>query len=36
MDVIFGGVVGKQLPAGVTKGQFVEGLRAPARTTSRT
>jgi ATP-binding cassette subfamily B multidrug efflux pump len=28
MDVIFGGVVGKQLPAGVSKEQFVEGLRA--------
>jgi ATP-binding cassette subfamily B multidrug efflux pump len=28
MDVIFGGVVGKQLPAGVSKDQFVEGLRA--------
>ncbi|KRE50528.1 multidrug ABC transporter ATP-binding protein [Arthrobacter sp. Soil736] len=28
MDVIFGGVVGKQLPAGVSKVQFVEGLRA--------
>jgi ATP-binding cassette subfamily B protein len=27
MDVIFGGVVGKQLPAGVSKDQFVEGLR---------
>lgn len=28
MDVIFGGVVGKQLPAGASKEQFVEGLRA--------
>jgi ATP-binding cassette subfamily B multidrug efflux pump len=28
MDVIFGGVVGKQLPSGVSKDQFVEGLRA--------
>ncbi|MCE3245571.1 MAG: multidrug transporter ATP-binding protein, partial [Arthrobacter sp.] len=28
MDVIFGGVVGKQLPAGLSKEQFVEGLRA--------
>lgn len=28
MDVIFGGVVGKQLPAGVSKEQFVDGLRA--------
>ena len=28
MDVIFGGVVGKQLPAGVSKDQFVDGLRA--------
>ncbi|MBD1543759.1 ABC transporter ATP-binding protein [Arthrobacter sp. IA7] len=28
MDVIFGGVVGKQLPAGVSKDQFVEGLRS--------
>lgn len=28
MDVIFGGVVGKQLPAGVSKEQFVSGLRA--------
>ncbi|WP_307031686.1 ABC transporter ATP-binding protein [Arthrobacter globiformis] len=28
MDVIFAGVVGKQLPAGVSKDQFVEGLRA--------
>lgn len=28
MDVIFGGVVGKQLPAGASKDQFVEGLRA--------
>ena len=28
MDVIFGGVIGKQLPAGGTKEQFVEGLRA--------
>jgi ATP-binding cassette, subfamily B, multidrug efflux pump len=28
MDVIFGGVVGKQLPAGVSKEQFVNGLRA--------
>ncbi|KIS28575.1 multidrug ABC transporter ATP-binding protein [Arthrobacter sp. SPG23] len=28
MDVIFGGVVGKQLPAGVSKDQFVAGLRA--------
>src|SRR5688572_2748000 len=28
MDVIFGGVVGRQLPAGVSKEQFVEGLRA--------
>lgn len=27
MDVIFGGVVGKQLPAGASKEQFVEGLR---------
>ncbi|GAA1279684.1 ABC transporter ATP-binding protein [Arthrobacter pascens] len=27
MDVIFGGVVGKQLPAGVSKEQFVDGLR---------
>ncbi|MFP3463091.1 ABC transporter ATP-binding protein [Arthrobacter globiformis] len=27
MDVIFGGVVGKQLPAGVSKDQFVAGLR---------
>jgi ATP-binding cassette subfamily B multidrug efflux pump len=36
MDVIFGGVVGKQLPAGVSKDQFVEGLRRRARTTSRT
>ena len=27
MDVIFGGVVGKQLPAGVSKDQFVDGLR---------
>jgi ATP-binding cassette subfamily B protein len=27
MDVIFSGVVGKQLPAGVSKDQFVEGLR---------
>lgn len=36
MDVIFGGVVGKQLPAGVSKDQFVDGLRAQATTTSRT
>jgi ATP-binding cassette subfamily B protein len=28
MDVIFGGVVGKQLPSGVSKDQFVDGLRA--------
>ena len=28
MDVIFGGVIGKQLPSGGTKDQFVEGLRA--------
>jgi ATP-binding cassette subfamily B protein len=28
MDVIFGGVVGKQLPDGASKEQFVEGLRA--------
>lgn len=28
MDVIFGGVVGKQLPAGISKEQFVDGLRA--------
>ena len=28
MDVIFGGVVGRQLPAGVSKEQFVEGLRS--------
>ncbi|CAH0283867.1 putative ABC transporter ATP-binding protein Rv1272c [Arthrobacter sp. Bi83] len=28
MDVIFGGVVGKQLPASVSKEQFVSGLRA--------
>jgi ATP-binding cassette, subfamily B, multidrug efflux pump len=28
MDVIFGGVVGKQLPAGVGKEQFVAGLRS--------
>ncbi|MET1155021.1 ABC transporter transmembrane domain-containing protein, partial [Arthrobacter sp.] len=28
MDVIFGGVIGKQLPAGGTKEQYVEGLRA--------
>ncbi|MEN8583855.1 ABC transporter ATP-binding protein [Arthrobacter sp. KBS0703] len=28
MDVIFGGVVGKQLPGGASKEQFVEGLRA--------
>lgn len=27
MDVIFAGVVGKQLPAGVSKDQFVDGLR---------
>ncbi|CAM3092691.1 putative ABC transporter ATP-binding protein [Arthrobacter ulcerisalmonis] len=27
MDVIFAGVVGKQLPAGASKDQFVEGLR---------
>ncbi|MCA4133927.1 ABC transporter ATP-binding protein/permease [Arthrobacter sp. M4] len=27
MDVIFGGIIGKQLPAGVTKEQFAEGLR---------
>ena len=27
MDVIFAGVVGKQLPAGVSKDQFVAGLR---------
>jgi ATP-binding cassette subfamily B multidrug efflux pump len=27
MDVIFGGVVGKQLPAGASKEEFVEGLR---------
>ncbi|HEY8701359.1 MAG TPA: ABC transporter ATP-binding protein [Arthrobacter sp.] len=27
MDVIFGGVVGKQLPAGASKDQFVAGLR---------
>ncbi|HJV98849.1 MAG TPA: ABC transporter ATP-binding protein [Arthrobacter sp.] len=27
MDVIFGGVVGKQLPAGASKDEFVEGLR---------
>ena len=27
MDVIFAGVVGKQLPAGVSKEQFVDGLR---------
>ena len=27
MDVIFGGVVGKQLPAGASKEQFVAGLR---------
>ena len=26
MDVIFGGVVGKQLPAGASKDEFVEGL----------
>jgi ATP-binding cassette subfamily B multidrug efflux pump len=28
MDVIFGGVVGKQLPSGGSKDQFVEGLRS--------
>nr|WP_169337750.1 ABC transporter ATP-binding protein [Pseudoclavibacter soli] len=28
MDVIFNGVIGGQLPAGVSKDQFVEGLRA--------
>jgi ATP-binding cassette subfamily B protein len=28
MDVIFAGVVGKQLPAGATKDQFIEGLRS--------
>ncbi len=28
MDVIFAGVVGKQLPAGATKEQFIEGLRS--------
>src|SRR5690349_7065266 len=27
MDVIFAGVVGRQLPAGVSKDQFVDGLR---------
>lgn len=27
MDVIFGGVVGKQLPAGASKEEFVDGLR---------
>ncbi|RDV11229.1 ABC transporter ATP-binding protein [Arthrobacter sp. RT-1] len=27
MDVIFAGVVGKQLPAGLSKDQFVDGLR---------
>lgn len=32
MDVIFGGVVGRQLPAGVSKEQFVEGLRAQGQT----
>lgn len=36
MDVIFGGVVGKQLPAGASKEEFVEGLRQQGRTTSRT
>ena len=28
MDVIFAGVVGKQLPAGATKEQFIAGLRS--------
>ncbi|WP_309106656.1 ABC transporter ATP-binding protein [Arthrobacter sp.] len=28
MDVIFSGVVGKELPSGVSKDQFVEGLRS--------
>jgi ATP-binding cassette subfamily B protein len=28
MDVIFAGVVGKQLPAGATKDQFIDGLRS--------
>ncbi|BCT75141.1 hypothetical protein SCMU_09830 [Sinomonas cyclohexanicum] len=28
MDIIFAGVIGKQMPAGVTKDQVIEGLRA--------
>ncbi|MDP9885303.1 ATP-binding cassette subfamily B protein [Sinomonas atrocyanea] len=28
MDVIFAGVIGKQMPAGVTKDQVIQGLRA--------
>ncbi|NUP75034.1 MAG: ABC transporter ATP-binding protein, partial [Sinomonas sp.] len=28
MDVIFAGVIGKQMPSGVTKDQVIEGLRA--------
>ncbi|MDN5770251.1 MAG: ABC transporter ATP-binding protein/permease [Microlunatus sp.] len=32
-DVIFTGVIGKQLPAGASKGQVVEGLRAQGQDT---